>query len=88
LGKGFCSALQKIMPSKLSRLLYVEHVVGRGEDLFKLVCAGDLEGVVAKWKRGGIRGGRPHQLGEDQETSLQSDHRAGETLREAERIDA
>jgi len=33
-------------------LLYVDHVVGRGEDLFKIVCDADLEGVVAKWKRG------------------------------------
>jgi len=45
-------ALKKIMPPRRSRLLYVDHIVGRGEDLFALACAGDLEGVVAKWKRG------------------------------------
>jgi bifunctional non-homologous end joining protein LigD len=45
-------ALRRIMPTHRSRLLYVDHVVGRGEDLFRLVCAKDLEGVVAKWKRG------------------------------------
>jgi len=44
--------LRKIVPRHGSRLLYVDHVVGRGEDLFKLVCASDLEGVVAKSKRG------------------------------------
>jgi len=45
-------ALRKIVPRAGSRLLYVDHVIGRGEDLFKLACARDLEGVVAKWKRG------------------------------------
>jgi bifunctional non-homologous end joining protein LigD len=45
-------ALRRVMPTHRSRLLYVDHVVGRGEDLFRLVCARDLEGVVAKWKRG------------------------------------
>ena len=34
--------LRKIVPRHGSRLLYVDHVVGRGEDLFKLVCASDL----------------------------------------------
>ena len=32
--------------------MYVDHVEGRGKDLFKLVCDADLEGVVAKWKLG------------------------------------
>lgn len=45
-------ALRKIVPARGSRLLYVDHIVGRGEDMFKLVCAQDLEGVVAKWKLG------------------------------------
>jgi ATP-dependent DNA ligase len=45
-------SLRKLVPPRDSRLLYVDHVVGRGEDLFKLVCKEDLEGVVAKWKRG------------------------------------
>jgi bifunctional non-homologous end joining protein LigD len=44
--------LRMIVPTKGSRLLYVDHVVGRGKDMFKLVCDQDLEGVVAKWKRG------------------------------------
>ena len=43
--------LRKILP-RGSRLLYVDHVVGRGKELFQLACAEDLEGVVAKWRRG------------------------------------
>jgi ATP-dependent DNA ligase len=33
-------------------MFYVEHVVGRGADLFRLACEGDLEGIVAKWAQG------------------------------------
>jgi bifunctional non-homologous end joining protein LigD len=44
-------ALRKIVPARSSRLLYVDHVDGRGEDLFRLACERDLEGIVA-WKRG------------------------------------
>jgi bifunctional non-homologous end joining protein LigD len=44
--------LRMVVPKKGSRLLYVDHIVGRGKDMFKLVCDQDLEGVVAKWKRG------------------------------------
>jgi hypothetical protein len=45
-------ALRKIVPRTGSRPLYVDHFIGRGEDLFRLACARDLEGVVAKWKKG------------------------------------
>ena len=31
---------------------YLDHVIGRGVDLFAAVCASDLEGIVAKEKRG------------------------------------
>ena len=44
--------LRKIVPRHGSRVLYADHVEGRGKDLFRLVCDADLEGVVAKWKRG------------------------------------
>jgi bifunctional non-homologous end joining protein LigD len=44
--------LRRIMPRIETRLLYHDHVVGRGADLFAAVCARDLEGVVAKWKPG------------------------------------
>ena len=44
--------LRKIIPTPQSRLLYVDHIQGRGEDLFRLACRRDLEGIVAKWKKG------------------------------------
>jgi bifunctional non-homologous end joining protein LigD len=44
--------LRAIMPRIESRLVYLDHVVGRGTELFAAACARDLEGVVAKWKRG------------------------------------
>ena len=44
--------LRSIVPLRGSRLLYVDHVVGRGQEMFKLVCCADLQGVVAKWRRG------------------------------------
>jgi len=44
--------LRRIMPRIESRLLYVDHVEARGVDLFREVCRRDLEGTVAKWKRG------------------------------------
>ena len=40
------------MPRIDSRLVYMDHLVGRGAELFAAVCARDLEGVVAKWKHG------------------------------------
>jgi hypothetical protein len=33
-------------------LIYMNHVEGRGSDLFAAVCAQDLESVVVKWTRG------------------------------------
>ena len=45
-------ALRKIIPRRSSRLLYLDHIQGRGEDLFRLTCQRDLEGILAKWKRG------------------------------------
>jgi ATP-dependent DNA ligase len=44
--------LRAIMPRIESRLVYMDHVVGRGSELFAAVCEQDLEGIVAKWKRG------------------------------------
>jgi hypothetical protein len=34
---------------------YVDHLAGRGRDLFRLVCQKDAEGIVAKWARGRYR---------------------------------
>ena len=44
--------LRRIMPRVESRLLYLDHVDGRGVDLFREVCHRDLEGIVAKWRHG------------------------------------
>jgi bifunctional non-homologous end joining protein LigD len=44
--------LKAIMPDLPSRLLYVNHLEGRGEEFFKLCCQWDLEGMVAKRKDG------------------------------------
>jgi bifunctional non-homologous end joining protein LigD len=35
-----------------SRLVFVDHLRGRGQDLYAAACERDLEGVVAKWARG------------------------------------
>jgi bifunctional non-homologous end joining protein LigD len=41
---------RKAMLRKLVRppVLYVDHVAGRGVDLFRAVCEQDLEGIVSK----------------------------------------
>jgi bifunctional non-homologous end joining protein LigD len=46
--------LRRVMPRPEveSRIRYVDHLAGRGSDLFRLVCRRDCEGIVAKWKRG------------------------------------
>jgi bifunctional non-homologous end joining protein LigD len=38
---------------------YVDHVAGCGEGLFDLVRTHDMEGIVAKWKDGPYRAGKP-----------------------------
>jgi bifunctional non-homologous end joining protein LigD len=45
--------LRALMPRTESRLVYMDHVTGRGSSFFAAVCAHDLEGIVAKWKRSG-----------------------------------
>jgi bifunctional non-homologous end joining protein LigD len=44
--------LRKLIPNRVSPLLYVDHIEERGEDLFQLACREDLEGIVAKRKDG------------------------------------
>jgi bifunctional non-homologous end joining protein LigD len=44
--------LRKLIPNRLSSLLYVDHIEERGQDLFQLACREDLEGIVAKRKDG------------------------------------
>jgi len=40
--------LKRILPSRSSSILYVDHVKGAGRQLFQLACELDLEGIVAK----------------------------------------
>ena len=42
--------LRRLIPNRPSSLLYVDHIEERGEDLFRLACGEDLEGIVAKRK--------------------------------------
>jgi hypothetical protein len=44
--------LKSIMGSVDSRLRYVDHIAGSGSEFYRLACEQDLEGIVAKWKRG------------------------------------
>lgn len=44
--------LKGIMPSVESRVRYVDHIEGRGQDFYRVACQRDLEGIVAKWGRG------------------------------------
>jgi bifunctional non-homologous end joining protein LigD len=40
--------LKSVVPPQPAPLLYVDHVIGEGVDLFRAVCERDLEGIVAK----------------------------------------
>jgi len=42
-------ALRRLMPRHDSRLRYVDHLQGRGRELFALACGHDTEGIVGKW---------------------------------------
>jgi bifunctional non-homologous end joining protein LigD len=42
--------LRAIVPRKGERLLYCQHIEANGEELFRLACEHDLEGIVAKHK--------------------------------------
>lgn len=42
--------LHAVTPKKRERLLYCDHFDGDGEELFRLACEHDLEGIVAKRK--------------------------------------
>jgi bifunctional non-homologous end joining protein LigD len=44
--------LMGIMPTVESRIRYVDHIRGRGNDFFRLTCEQDLEGIVGKWAKG------------------------------------
>jgi bifunctional non-homologous end joining protein LigD len=40
--------LRRVVPKRRDTVLYSDHVAGRGCEFFALVCANDLEGIVAK----------------------------------------
>lgn len=42
--------LRSIVPKRGERLLYCDHIESDGEQLFRLACEEDLEGIVAKRK--------------------------------------
>ena len=44
--------LRVVMPRVETRLLYLDHVEGRGRDLYRAARERDLEGIVGKWKAG------------------------------------
>jgi bifunctional non-homologous end joining protein LigD len=44
--------LRRIVPPQPSPVLYVNHIAGRGVDLFRAVCEQDEEGIVAKLASG------------------------------------
>jgi bifunctional non-homologous end joining protein LigD len=39
-----------VQPRGIGRILYAQHVEGRGKEFFKVICQRDLEGIVAKRK--------------------------------------
>jgi ATP-dependent DNA ligase len=44
-----------IKKSQCREILYAHHIVGNGVGLFEEICARDLEGIIAKRKRGVYR---------------------------------
>jgi bifunctional non-homologous end joining protein LigD len=43
--------LRALMPRGESPVIYLDHVVGCGTELFPKICQQDCEGIVAKWAR-------------------------------------
>jgi ATP-dependent DNA ligase len=44
-----------IKKSSLAEIIYAQHIETQGTEFFKEICARDLEGIVAKRKRGAYR---------------------------------
>ena len=42
--------LRSVMPTQAERLSYCDHIDSEGDELFRLACENDLEGIVAKRK--------------------------------------
>ena len=51
------AGLTGLMPTVESRIRYVGHIRQRGNDLFRVACQHELEGVVAKWRGGTYQSG-------------------------------
>jgi len=66
--------LRAIMPRIESRIQYVDHVRGRGAELFDRICRNDCEGIVMKWARGRYQtDGVQTSLADSQEYKLFTD---------------
>lgn len=50
--RGRKRELRRLVPRTNSRLRFVDHLPGRGNDLYAAACARDTEGIVAKWAAG------------------------------------
>ncbi len=48
--------LLSIMPAVGCRVVHLDHLAGRGCDLFRAACERDLEGIVGKWAHGRYQG--------------------------------
>jgi bifunctional non-homologous end joining protein LigD len=44
--------LRAVLPSDNPSILFCDHIEAHGEELFKLACENDLEGIVAKHRSG------------------------------------
>ena len=53
--------LRAIVPRRSSSVLYAQHIVGHGRELFAEVCAHDLEGIVAKHSESTYGADEPRQ---------------------------
>jgi bifunctional non-homologous end joining protein LigD len=42
--------LRRVVPKRAERLLYCDHIETHGDELFRLACKNDMEGIVAKKK--------------------------------------
>jgi bifunctional non-homologous end joining protein LigD len=50
--------LRRVLRTRMRSILYCSHIERDGEELFRLACEHDLEGIVAKHKSGPYLGGR------------------------------
>jgi hypothetical protein len=75
---------ERVVPMQPAPLFYADHFAARGVDLFRAVCARDLEGIVAKRKDGPIHS-RGDLVGEGQQAELQPGRGAARVFRQGGR---